>query len=90
MPENSESLAYAQKHSTNELRGAFENLEPILGRSAVEAIIDDLEKQSLALRDAHAQYSIVEMQSALEDIFGIDIAVFLIRHITRGLPAKKK
>jgi hypothetical protein len=90
LPENNESLAYAQKHSTNVLRVAFETLEPILGQSAVESIIDDLEKRGVTITDAHAQYSIVELQSALEDVFGIDIAVFLVRHITRGLPAKKK
>jgi len=88
--ENSESLAYAQKHATNELRLAFELLEPILGRSAVEAIIDDLEKRGVTLTDAHAQYSLKEMQSALEENFNIDIAAFLIRYIIKGLPAKKK
>ena len=85
MAENSESLAYAQKRSTNELRSAFETLEPILGLSAIESIIDDLEKRGVTITDAHAQYSLVEVQSALRDIFGIDIAAFMIRHIARDL-----
>ena len=85
MAENSESLAYSQKRSTNELRSAFETLESILGLAAIESIIDDLEKRGVTITDAHAQYSLVEVQSALRDIFGIDIAVFLVRHITRGL-----
>ena len=85
MPENIESLVYAQKRSTDELRSAFETLESILGLSSVESIIDDLEKRGVTITDAHAQYSLAEVQSALRDIFGIDIAVFLVRHITRGL-----
>jgi len=85
LAENGESLAYAQKRSTNELRSAFETLEPILGLSAIESIIDDLEKRGVTITDAHAQYSLVEVQSALADIFGIDIAAFMIRHIARGL-----
>ena len=85
MAENSESLADAQKRSTNELRSAFEALEPILGLSAIESIIDDLEKRGVTITDAHAQYSVIELQSALADIFGIDIAAFMIRHIARGL-----
>ena len=85
LAENSESLADAQKRSTNELRSAFETLEPILGLSAIESIIDDLEKRGVTITDAHAQYSVIELQSALTDIFGIDIAAFMIRHIARGL-----
>ena len=85
LAENSESLADAQKRSTDELRSAFETLEPILGLAAIESIIDDLEKRGVTITDAHAQYSVIELQSALADIFGIDIAAFMIRHIARGL-----
>jgi len=88
LPENTESLAYTQKHSTHSLRVAIETLETLLGAATVEAIIDDLEKQGLPLTNAHAEYSFKEIQSALEYYFGDQIALFLLRHIKKGLARK--
>ena len=84
MPRNSDSLADSPKFSADALRKAIQT-EPMLGRPAIDAIIDDLENQGIRVTNAHAQYGIEEIQVALENIFGAETTSFLIRHITEAL-----
>jgi len=85
LPRNSDSLADSPKFSADALRKAIQTLEPMLGRPAIDAIIDDLENQGIRVTNAHAQYGIEEIQAALENIFGAETTSFLIRHITEAL-----
>jgi len=55
--------------------------------NTVEAIIEDLEKQGLVLTK-NVQYSIPEIQTGLENHFGDQMALFLLRHIEKGLARK--
>ena len=87
MAENRDSLADSQKHSANALRVAIETLDELLGHYTVEVIIADLEKQGLVLTK-NVQYSIPEIQTALENHFGDQMALFLLRHIAKGLSRK--
>lgn len=72
------------KYSAAALRVAIYTLEPLLGRPTVDAIIDDLEKQGLEL-NSHANYTIEEIQTALENIFGIETSAFFIDRVTKTL-----
>ena len=88
MSQNSGPIANSTKFSANELRVAIETLETLLGRSTVVSIIAYLEKHGMALSSAGAQYSIGEIQTALDYYFGTQMALFLLRHITKGLARK--
>jgi DNA-binding winged helix-turn-helix (wHTH) protein len=77
----------SQKHSANALRVAIETLNELLGQNTVEVIIADFEKQGLVFTK-NAQYSIPEIQNALESHFGDQMALFLLRHIAKGMCRK--
>ena len=88
MSQNSGPVADSTKFSANELRAAIETLEELLGQSTVVSILAYLEKHGMALSSAGAQYSIAEIQTGLDYYFGTQMALFLLRHITKGLAGK--
>lgn len=71
--------------SSKELRKAIKTLEPILGRINVDALLYGLEIYDLRLTNGHKEYDLVEIQSALERIFGKEATSPLLRHITLDL-----
>jgi len=85
LPKNSDSFADSPKFSADAVRKAIQTLEPMLGRPAIDAIIDDLENQGIGVTNPHAKYGIEDIQSALENIFGAETTSFLILHISEAL-----
>jgi len=78
-----DALSDRFEFSTKAIRKAIQTLQPILGEVSVNAMIHDLELYSLLL--ANQQYSIDQIQMALERMFGREATTLLIRHVQNAL-----
>ena len=88
MPEISETLVESPVFSAKAVRRAFQALEPTLGQSTLEALIHDLEMYGLPLVNGRISYSMHQIKSALEKIFGNEAAVLIYRHVMQRLLEK--
>jgi hypothetical protein len=86
LTDDNHSRATAPIYSAATLRVAIQTLETLLGRATVDAIIDDLEKQGLRLY-SDANHTIQEIQTAFDNIFGIETSAYLIDRVTKTLSA---
>lgn len=75
MTRNSNSNA---KFNSRVIRKALQSLEPSLGRATIDAIINELELCGLPLENDH-EYSLAEIKTAVEKLFGEAAPLFLER-----------
>ena len=57
-------------------------LKPILGRAAVESIVEDLKKHGIDLEDKDKSYTLKQIQDALAKMLDQDAASLLIEFIS--------
>ena len=81
MPENSD---FEKQISSKRLREALDQASAVLGRSAQDAMFNDLELNGIAFKDRH-QYSLRELQDALVKIFGHDGTALLMQRVEKAL-----
>lgn len=79
MPENSDSFTGNTKYPAREILQAMESVRPMLGRVALQALINDLELSGLHLHDEGKSYTLNEIQSALKMTFGEASILFIDR-----------
>jgi hypothetical protein len=71
--------------STKAVEKAMRTLEPLLGRANVDAMISQLQTYGYGLTGDERAYNLGNIQQALEDIFGEEAMLLLLRHITNEL-----
>jgi hypothetical protein len=74
----------ASRISGLRLRQAFESLRKVLGRSIVDLLIYDLEKQGIAL-DKEEYYTLDQIRQVFEVTFGEDGASLLAEKLRKEL-----
>jgi hypothetical protein len=67
------------------LRQALEKGARILGWSAIEAIIDDLERQGIDLNSSSSRYTLRQIEAAFIQIFGTDAMLLLMERVKHEL-----
>ena len=70
--------------SPKEIRQAIQSLRLLLGDTNVDAIISDVESYGLLTANNHMQFTIAQIYTAFERMFG-EGASFLIRSINEAL-----
>jgi hypothetical protein len=76
----------AGRVSSLRLKEAFESLHKVLGRSIVDLLIYDLERQGIALGNEE-YYSLDEVRQVFEATFGEDGASLLMEKLRKALDA---
>ena len=67
------------------LRQAFESLSKVLGRSIVDLLIYDLERQGIALGSKDEYYTLDQIRQVFESTFGEDGSSLLMEKIRKEL-----
>lgn len=83
-----DSISDQAEFSAITLRKAIQTLRPVLGDAVVNGIIYDLELYGLLPPNRYELFSLEQIETALERIFG-EAASFLTRSITDALFEKK-
>ena len=74
-----------QTFSTKKVENAVRTLEPIIGNENVDTLIDNLQTYGFGLTGDDRTYNLAGIQQALEEIFGEEAMLLLLRHITKEL-----
>lgn len=77
--------SYRPTFSTKKVEKAIRTLEPLLSRANVDALICNLETYGFGLTGDDRTYNLADIQQALEEIFGEEAMLLLLRHITKEL-----
>lgn len=67
------------------LRQAIERGVQVLGWSAIEAIIDDLERHGIDLKEPSSRYTLRQLEAAFMLIFGTDATPLLMERVKHEL-----
>ena len=67
------------------LRQAFDSLSKVLGRSIVDLIVYDLERQGIALGDKDEYYTLDQIRQVFEGTFGDDGTSLLMEKLRKEL-----
>jgi hypothetical protein len=81
----SHALSYRSTFSTKKVEKAIRTLNPLIGRENVDALIHQLQTYGFGLTGDKRTYNLADIQQALEEIFGEDATLLLLRHITNEL-----
>jgi hypothetical protein len=60
-------------------------LEPIFGRTSLDALFHELEISGVTLSNTHGSYSLAQIQITQEEIFGSEATILILRHISQKL-----
>jgi hypothetical protein len=71
----------SDKIASEDLMLAFSMLDPVIGRSATDLIIEDLRRRGIILNDTTKCYSLDEISKALRITFSDDAVSSLIDYI---------
>ena len=80
-----ESNGPNSRFSANEIKEALKRLEPVLGRSNIDALIDELENLGLPLANDRLLFSIEEIQAAIDKIFGREAGSIIFGRLAKEL-----
>jgi hypothetical protein len=79
------ALLGRQTFSTEKVEKVIRTLEPIIGYENVNTLIDNLQTYGFGLTGDDRTYNLAGIQQALEEIFGEETMLLLLRHITKEL-----
>jgi hypothetical protein len=84
---------YTEEESANAYpastwREVFSSLEPVVGRSVSEVLVEDLKQRGLDVSKGDAHVRLSDVKRALNWLFG-DGSEILLDYLQRGLEAKK-
>lgn len=85
MTTESHALSYRPTFSTKKVEKAIHTLNPLIGSENVDALIHQLQTYGFGLTGDKRAYNLADIQQALEEIFGEDATLLLLRHITNEL-----
>jgi hypothetical protein len=85
LPNETYARSYRATFSTKKVEKAIRTLDPILGRSNVGALIRQLQTYGYGLTGDERAYDLARIQEALEELFGEEAMLLLLRHITNEL-----
>jgi hypothetical protein len=77
--------SYRPTFSTKKVEKAIRTLEPLLGRVNLEVLIRHFQTYGYGLTGDNRTYNLADIQQALEEVFGEEAMLLLLRHITKEL-----
>lgn len=85
MSENNKHSSNGLRCAGKALRSAIQSLEPLLGQASIDIMIDDHDKQGLRLTDDCTEYSVIQIQSKFQELFGSEVGELLSGRINTAL-----
>jgi hypothetical protein len=73
------------RFTSKQIKHALQELEKLLGRATVEAMIYDLEMYGLPLVNDRQTYTLNEIENALRKIFGDEATLLLFERLKKSL-----
>jgi hypothetical protein len=89
LPQNSDSIDSSTKFAARDIREAMQSIKPMLGRVALDALIEDLKNLGLHIDNDRKSYTLREIQTALEKTFG-EATILFVDRIRNALLERSK
>ncbi len=71
--------------NSSTLRNAIQRGVSVLGRAAIDSIIEDLERHGIDLNDPSPRYTLRQLEVVFTQIFGVDVTQLLMERIRQEL-----